>query len=597
MSLLHTCTENTRPDNPQQGDLLFETDTNKLILYYAGRWITFGQTGLGASTVPTISVDIGDTSELLSSGLSYQLGDFKFDRTTHITTLQIHYNGDHHYTYTNNFTQKLLEYYTAEVQTGRIHVGYVSLLPLDGDMDSQLAQHDMVIAGAPILNKRSLMIYETGFGQDVHTHDFTEIDEKNYRTVSSSFKLNILDNPVAPNVTRNFSLDSGDGSSYIFSGDAVGADPALAGKIGDTFKFTNNTGGHVLEIKDSSDRIIASQVGTTLTWTPWDSGTYTYYCAAHPVGMRGTITVGSGNAAGTSSGDLILDSEYVAFVGDAKTGTSGMLYGKQSPDIKDGIMHADDGAGSWYMGTIQGTTSSAHILNTTAGGLETSNNYTSNSTFTYTMWFNLSGESDNVNRTLFAYSTNLGVAAVSATDESGWYLATAGYFGDYNHAPASGSPNLLESNRWYNYTLVVSGDNGVDRESHHFLDGVRFHSNNMSANRNVHLYYVGNMWEGQYNSQLDGYVTGMASWNEAFSESKITEMSNTTSLGEYLPTRWYHPNLNQSKNWYDGRIYNYTDVWYLYPYIVDQSDHSRYDYLFNAPPGSYPILSEEHPSK
>ena len=125
-------------------------------------------------------------------------------------------------------------------------------MPLDGDLNSQLAQHDIVIAGAPILNERSLLIYESGFGQEVFTHDLTEIDEKNYRSVSSSFKLHILDNPITPNVTRNFSLDSGDGSSYIFSGDAVGADPALAGKVGDTFKFTNNTGGHALAIKDLS---------------------------------------------------------------------------------------------------------------------------------------------------------------------------------------------------------------------------------------------------------------------------------------------------------------------------------------------------------
>ena len=101
MSRLHTCTENTRPDAPEQGDILFETDTNRLILFYGGNWMTFGQTGTGSVSVTNISIDVGNTAELLSSGVTTFVGDFKFDRTPHITPLRIHYNEQYFFTYVN----------------------------------------------------------------------------------------------------------------------------------------------------------------------------------------------------------------------------------------------------------------------------------------------------------------------------------------------------------------------------------------------------------------------------------------------------------------------------------------------------------------
>ena len=111
------------------------------------------------------------------------------------------------------------------------------------------------------------------------------------------------------------------------------------------------------------------------------------------------------------------------------------------------------------------------------------------------------------------------------------------------------------------------------------------------------MYYLGNGWMGTYDRSLDGYITGLASWGEALSEPRIAEISNTTSISEYLPDRWYHPKLNQKQTDRYGYIYNYMGVWSIRPYIIDQSDYSRSDYLYNAPAGSYPILSEEHPSK
>ncbi len=99
--------------------------------------------------------------------------------------------------------------------------------------------------------------------------------------------------PVQNASTKNYSLVFADGSDYTFEGDAVGADPALDATVGDTLIFQNNTGGHILAIKDAGGSDVATQSGTVLSWTPVIAGTYTYYCVSHPNSMFGTITVSS----------------------------------------------------------------------------------------------------------------------------------------------------------------------------------------------------------------------------------------------------------------------------------------------------------------
>lgn len=94
--------------------------------------------------------------------------------------------------------------------------------------------------------------------------------------------------------TRSYSynLTSGNGSNYTVEGDAYGSDPTIYVVAGDTLTFNNNTGGHPLAVKNSSDTILASESGSTLSFTPATAGTYTYYCtvSGHE-NMNGQIIV------------------------------------------------------------------------------------------------------------------------------------------------------------------------------------------------------------------------------------------------------------------------------------------------------------------
>lgn len=89
MSVLITCTSETRPDNPGNGDLLYETDTNKLILYYDG-WITYGQsnTSTGGET-PTVVFSYGDSTLFETLSSDSQTGDMFLDLDTGVDQLNI----------------------------------------------------------------------------------------------------------------------------------------------------------------------------------------------------------------------------------------------------------------------------------------------------------------------------------------------------------------------------------------------------------------------------------------------------------------------------------------------------------------------------
>ncbi|MAI05481.1 MAG: hypothetical protein CMA07_07195 [Euryarchaeota archaeon] len=90
--------------------------------------------------------------------------------------------------------------------------------------------------------------------------------------------------------TQSYTLtiSGGDGADYTFDAsqsDRNGeitdlTDPEINVIIGDTLVLDNNSGGHPIEIKDSSDNVVATQDVSTeeTTFTPSATGTYTYQC-------------------------------------------------------------------------------------------------------------------------------------------------------------------------------------------------------------------------------------------------------------------------------------------------------------------------------
>ena len=86
MSNLHTCTSTTRPSSPNQGDMLFETDSNKLILYYNGAWLTFGASAQASSTVLSIDIGVGVESDITTYFETRYAGDWFLNTSKSIET-------------------------------------------------------------------------------------------------------------------------------------------------------------------------------------------------------------------------------------------------------------------------------------------------------------------------------------------------------------------------------------------------------------------------------------------------------------------------------------------------------------------------------
>ena len=89
MSVLITCTSDNRPSNPSNGDLLYETDSNKLILWYDG-WITYGQsnTSTGGET-PTVLFTVGTSDDVALYTAESQTGDMFLDTSPGLNELNI----------------------------------------------------------------------------------------------------------------------------------------------------------------------------------------------------------------------------------------------------------------------------------------------------------------------------------------------------------------------------------------------------------------------------------------------------------------------------------------------------------------------------
>ena len=99
-----------------------------------------------------------------------------------------------------------------------------------------------------------------------------------------------------PVQTFQYNLTADQSVAYIFAksydrkGYIEGNNKDITIYKGDTVKFTNSSGQHILAIKDDTVPAIVTESGSTTEHTFTDLGEYSYYCTSHPV-MTGKITV------------------------------------------------------------------------------------------------------------------------------------------------------------------------------------------------------------------------------------------------------------------------------------------------------------------
>lgn len=147
MSKLNICTSETRPQNPLQGDMLLETDTNLLILYYNGTWLTFGGTGSTSSTVLNIDITLASSDDLITLVSEANPGEWFFNSDAHVRQLTI-VGGDHigDFTFESLYRNKLLEYYTPLFQNNRITTGITDVVPVDGSHQDIISQAQLTLS-------------------------------------------------------------------------------------------------------------------------------------------------------------------------------------------------------------------------------------------------------------------------------------------------------------------------------------------------------------------------------------------------------------------------------------------------------------------
>ena len=147
MSKLNICTSETRPQNPLQGDMLLETDTNLLILYYNGTWLTFGGSGSTSSTVLNIDITLAGSDDLITLVSEANAGEWYFNSDAHVRQLTV-VGGDHigDFTFESLYRNKLLEYYTPLIQNNRITTGITDVVPVDGSDQDTISQAQLTLS-------------------------------------------------------------------------------------------------------------------------------------------------------------------------------------------------------------------------------------------------------------------------------------------------------------------------------------------------------------------------------------------------------------------------------------------------------------------
>jgi hypothetical protein len=279
MSVLITCTSDDRPGSPSNGDLLYETDTNKLIFYYDG-WITYGQsnTSTGGET-PTIVFTDGESSLIQSLSSESQTGDMFLDTSPGLNELSV----------LTNTTSSIFQF--DNLNTNRISARFLrteksrpTMLSIDqyitgvdqnisqmlsaGDITTTSATPDLFYVYDDDLNSNRVVVF--GKLNDTQANLFQSQTDIDMKAVAQTTTQQLSTQPIDHAVTSVSSVDSNDETHGVYN-------PVNSGVYGfKTNKLSHNTSFNMTCSSDGVRNYSGRYIATGNGWVENSAGPYSF---------------------------------------------------------------------------------------------------------------------------------------------------------------------------------------------------------------------------------------------------------------------------------------------------------------------------------
>lgn len=279
MSVLITCTSDERPENPSNGDLLYETDTNRLIFYYDG-WVTYGQsnTSTGGET-PTIIFTSGGSSLIQSLSSDSQTGDMFFDTTPGLNELSVLTNTTSSIFQFDNLNTNPLATRFQRTEKNRptmlsiqqyITGGDQNIAQLlsAGEITTTTATPDLFYVYDDNLNSSQAVVF--GRVNDTPTNLFPAQTDIDMKTVNDTTMQQLSSQPVSHAVVSVSSSDSNDVINGVYNSTNGG----VYGVI--TNRLSYNTSFNLTCSSDGIQNYSGRYISTGNTFLENSSGPYSF---------------------------------------------------------------------------------------------------------------------------------------------------------------------------------------------------------------------------------------------------------------------------------------------------------------------------------
>jgi len=279
MSVVITCTSETRPNSPDNGDLLYETDTNKLLLYFNG-WITYGQsnTSTGGET-PTIVFIDGELSLIQSLSSESQTGDVFLDTSPGLNELSVLTNTTSSiFQFDNLNTNKLAARFLRTEKSRPIMLSIEQYITGDnqnisqilsaGDITTTSTTPDLFYIYDDNLNSNQAVMFGKLNGTQASLYQAqADIDMKN---VTQTTTQQLSSQPIDHAVTSVSSIDSNDETHGIYN-------PVNSGVYGfRTNKLSHNTSFNMTCSSDGERNYSGRYITTGNTWMENSTAPYSF---------------------------------------------------------------------------------------------------------------------------------------------------------------------------------------------------------------------------------------------------------------------------------------------------------------------------------